>query len=242
MKLPSTERRKASQVAKRTLLIYGKPFSGKSTLADGAPVPLFLNTDGNATYLTAPYVAIKDEITQEGRMIKRTFAWEIFKSCIDELEKKENDFKTIVVDLLEDTYEYCRLYMYHKLGISHESEDGFRAWDLVRTEYLSNIRRLMNLPYENILLLSHEDTTKDITKKAGDKITAIRPALNEKCANKVTGMVGMVGRVVVDGSKRTLQFKTDDHIFGGGRLKTNVTEVPLEWAAVAKLFDEKEGK
>lgn len=242
MNLPSTERRKPGLTKKRTILIYGKPFSGKSTLADGAPVPLFLNTDGNAQYLTAPFVQIKDEIKQEGRMIKRTFAWEIFKSCIDELEKNENDFKTIVVDLLEDTYEHCRLYMYNKLGISHESEDGFRAWDLVRTEYLSNIRRLMNLPYENIILLSHEDASKDITKKGGDKITAIRPALNEKCANKIAGMVGLVGRVVVDGNTRTLQFKTDDNVFGGGRFKVNVNEVPLNWEAVAKLFDDKETK
>ena len=241
MKLPSASRRKPTATKKRTLFIYGKPFSGKSTLADGAPTPLILNTDGNAQFLTAPFIAIKDEISQEGRLIKRKFAWEIFKECIDELEKQDNEFKSILVDLLEDIYEQCRIYMYHKLGISHESEDGFRAWDMVRTEFLSNIKRLMGLPYENIILISHEDTSKDITKKGGDKITAIKPALNEKCSNKIAGMVGLVGRVVVDGDNRELQFQTDDYVFSGGRFKTTVSSVPLKWDEVSKLFDEKVG-
>lgn len=238
MELPKNERRKVGQVNKRTLWLYGRPFSGKTTLADAAPDPLMLNTDGNVTYVTAPFIPIKDEVKTAGRMIKRTFAWEVFKDAITELEKKDNTFKTIVVDLLEDTYEACRLYMYDKLGITHESDDSFRAWDKVRTEYLSTMRRLMNLDYENIILLSHEDATKDITKKSGENITSIKPNLTDKCANKISGMVGLVGRVVADGDKRTIQFKADDVVFGGGRLNTTETEIKLDWNEVVRVFDE----
>ncbi|MDV5043064.1 AAA family ATPase, partial [Faecalibacterium duncaniae] len=42
-------------------------------------------------------------------------------------EKKQNDFKTIVVDLLEDTYEACRVYICDRQGWEHESDDYFRA-------------------------------------------------------------------------------------------------------------------
>ena len=85
--------------------------------------------------------------------------------------------------------------MYDRLGITHESDDSFRAWDKVRTEFLSTIRRLMNLDYENIVLISHEDTSKDITKKSGDKITAIKPNIADKVANKIAGMVDIVARL-----------------------------------------------
>jgi phage nucleotide-binding protein len=219
--------------------IYGAPFSGKTTLADSAPDPLMLNTDGNAVYVTAPYVTIKDEVTVMGRITKRKFAWEVFKEYIDELEKKQNDFKTIVVDLVNDTYELCRLYMFDKLGITHESDDTFRAWDKVRTEYLSTMRRLINLPYDNIILISHEDSTKDLTKKSGDKISSVKPKMQDKVADAIAGMVGFVGRVYVDEGKHLLSIKNDEVIYGGGRLGINNVVIPLEWEGITKLFEQK---
>jgi phage nucleotide-binding protein len=237
MLLPSAERRQVGQTTKRKLWIYGGAFSGKTTFVDQAPAPLNLNTDGNIQFVTMQFIPIKD--TFEGR--QKILAWKVFKDTIDELERTagKNGFKTLVVDLLEDTYESCRLFMYDKLGITHESDDSFRAWDKVRTEFLSTIRKLMNLDYENIILISHEDTSKDITKKTGDKITAIKPNINDKVANKIAGMVDIVARVVVDGDVRTLEFKSDEVIFGGGRLKNiSTTSIPLVWDDLCKVYDE----
>ena len=241
MALPSTQRVDVQKTSKKKIWIYGQPYSGKTTFADQAPTPLNLNTDGNVKYVTMPRMAIKDEVTVEGRITKRKFAWEIFKEAISDLEKG-SDFETIVVDLLEDTYEACRLYMYDQLGITHESDDSFRAWDKVRTEYLSNIKRLLNLDY-NIILISHEDTSKDLTKKGGDKVTAIMPNLNEKASKKIAGMVDLVARLVVDGDKRTLNFKSDEVVFGGGRLQgVKTTEIPLSWDELCAVYDEAIGK
>lgn len=235
--LPSTNRVEIEKSSKKKLWIYGQPYSGKTTFADQAPTPLNLNTDGNVKYVTMPRLAIKDEVTVEGRITKRKYAWEIFKEAIADLEKG-SDFETIVVDLLEDTYEHCRLYMYNELGITHESDDSFRAWDKVRMEYLSTIKRLINLDY-NIILISHEDSSKDLTKKGGDKVTAIMPNLNDKVSKKIAGMVDLVARLVVDADKRTLNFKSDEVVFGGGRLQgVKTTEMPLSWDALCKVYDE----
>ena len=241
MALPSTNRVEVEKASKKKIWIYGAPFSGKTTFADKAPTPLNLNTDGNVKYVTMPRIAIKDEVTTEGRITKRKFAWEIFKEAIDDLEKG-SDFETIVVDLLEDTYEYCRLFMYDQLGITHESDDSFRAWDKVRTEFLSNIKRLLSLDY-NIILISHEDTSKDLTKKGGDKITAIQPNINEKVAKKISGMVDIVLRAIEDDGTYTLNFKTNEYIFGGGRLQGITTkEIPSDWNDVCRIYDEAIGK
>lgn len=237
MVLPKNERRTAEKPTKRTIWLYGRPFTGKTTLADHAPDPLMLNTDGNAVYVTAPFVPIKDDVEVTGRIVKKKLAWAVFKETLDELEKKQNTFKTIVVDLLEDLYESCRLYMFDKLHITHESDDNFRAWDKVRTEFYSQIRRLMNLDYENIILLSHEDASRDITKKSGESATSIRPNIQEKVSTKIAGMVGLVGRVVADGDERTIDFKADDMVFGGERLKTKLDSIPLTWEALSEAFD-----
>lgn len=218
----------------KKLWIYGEPFSGKTTLAVGAEDHYVLSTDGNAQYVTEHYKLITDEVTQTGRVTTRKPAWDVFK---DEIEKLEtgSTYKTIVVDLVEDTYEMCRVTMYKKLNITHESDDSFRAWDKIRTEYLSTMRRLMNLPYD-IILISHEDKSKDITKKSGENITAIKPNLNDKVANKLAGMTALVGRAVCDNGVYTLQIKPDEMTFGGGRLGVNNLTVPLTWADVSSLF------
>lgn len=243
MLLPENTRRKISAITKKTLWIYGAPFSGKTTLANQFPDPLMLNTDGNIKFVDAPYIAIKNLVEVEGRITKTTLAWEVFKDTIAELEKKQNDFRTIVVDLLEDLYEHCRLYMYEKLGISHESDDSFRAWDKVRTEFLSTLKRLMNLDYDNIILISHEDMSRDITRKAGEKITAIKPNIQDKLANKIAGMVDLVARVVAEDNARTLSIKPSDVVFGGGRLSVREREIPLEYDKLMAIYDDvNEGK
>lgn len=237
MILPSNKRREINKVEKRVIWIYGAPFSGKTTFANDFPDPLMLNTDGNIKFVDSPFIPIKDEVTVTGRITNRKFAWEVYKEAITELEKKQNDFKTIIVDLLEDTYEHCRLYMYHKLGIEHESDDSFRAWDKVRTEFLSTLKRLMSLDYENIILISHVDTSKDITKKGGDKISKIAPNMNEKISNKVAGMVDIVARTIAE-DNYILSFKKSEVIFGGGRLTISSDSIPLEYEELVRVYDE----
>lgn len=243
MILPSVERRQAGQINKHKIWIYGQPFSGKTTFLDKAPNPLNLNTDGNITNVTMPYVSIKDVVTVEGRVTKRKYAWEVFKEVIEELEKKQNEFKTIIVDLVEDTREMCRLYKYNELGIEHESDSGYgKGWDIIKTEYLSTMRRFFNLDYENLVIVSHEDISKDITRKNGQNITKIAPNIQESIANKLAGMVDVVARVVVeDDGERTLNFKSNEVIFGGGRLQNiKETTIPLDWDKLMEVFGTKE--
>ena len=231
MSLPSTSRVAIDATNYKKMWIYGAPFSGKTTVCDDAPTPLNLNTDGNVKNVTMARLPIKD--TLEGRQKK--LAWEVFKSAIDDLENGSG-FETILVDLLEDTYESCRLWMYKQMGITHESDDAFRAWDKVRTEYLSTLRRLINLPY-NIILISHEDMSKDITKKSGDKVTAIKPNIQDKIANKIAGMVDIVCRVVIEDDGRYLSFKSDSVVFGGGRFSLeDTTQIPLSWDAIEEFY------
>lgn len=239
MLLPKNERRNIEKIEKKVIWIYGLPFSGKTFFANKFPDPLMLNTDGNIKFVDAPYIRIKDEIIQKGRMQpERKFAWEVFKDTVEELEKKDNSFKTIVVDLLEDVYEHCRVFMCNQMGISHESDDSFKAWDKVRSEFLNTMKRLVNLDYENIVFISHEDTSKDIMKKGGDKITAIKPNLQDKVANKIAGMVDIVARCIADGNVRNLSFKTSEVIFGGGRLTVSTDEIPLDYEAFTDLYQE----
>ena len=240
MNLPKNERRDIEVSNKKKIWLYAPPFAGKTTLTDKFPDPLILTTDGNIKNVTAPYIYIKDEVTVTGRITNRKFAWEVFKEALDELEKKQNDFKTISLDLVEDTREMCRLYMYDKLGIQHESDSGFgKGWDVIKTEYLSTMRRFFNLDYDNIIICSHEDITKTITKKSGEQITRIAPNIQEAIATKLAGMVDIVARIIVnDDGTRTISFKTDSVIFGGGRLNVTGREIPCDYDELMEVYAE----
>lgn len=229
--LPKNEKRIVNVSDRVKVWVYGAPFSGKTTLADQFPDAVMLNTDGNLNSFTSPVVEIKERVN--GRQVIDT--WTVFNETITELQKG-SDFKTIVVDLVEDTFEACRRFCYTKLGIEHESDNSFKAWDYVRNEYLTTMKRLMTLNY-NIVLISHEDMSKDITRKSGDKITSIRPNIQDKLANKLAGMVDIVARVVADGTERTLNFKSDEVVFGGGRLKLNATQIPLTYDALMGVYN-----
>ncbi len=223
MILPKNERREKILNTTPDMWIYADSYVGKSTFIDQLDDLIFANTDGNTENITSPVVRIRNE--KEGRMTK--FAWEVFLDFVAELEKKENDFKVIALDLIEDLYEHCRLYMYDKLGIEHEQDAGFgKGWDMVRTEFLSTIKRLKNLGYR-IIYISKELKT-EINLKNGAKITSYAPNLPDKVANVLAGTVTLTVRAFMNNKGRFLQLAKEENIFGGGRFNFVNDICPLD--------------
>ncbi|MBV4417141.1 AAA family ATPase [Clostridium tyrobutyricum] len=241
MLLPKNERREKKIDTNPDMWIYAESYVGKSTFVDKFNDLLFLNTDGNTDNTTSPVIRIADEVKVEGRLTKRKFAWEIFLEAISELEKKQNDFKRVALDLVEDLYEHCRLYMYDKLGIEHEQDAGYgKGWDMVRTEFLSAIKRLKNLGYQ-IIYISKE-VTSEISLKNGSKLTTIKPNINDKVANVLAGTVDLTVRAYMDGENRYLQLEKKENIFGGGRFNFLVDKIALDKDEFIKALEDAQSK
>lgn len=227
MILPENKKRDVTKDIKIKMWLYGLPMCGKTYFANTFKDVIMLNTDGNIKYVDSPYIAIRDEITQNGRIKEEKLAWELFKETVDELISGGHEYKTIVVDLLEDIYESCRIYIYKKNGIDHESDAGYgKGYDLVKTEFFPTMRKLLASDY-NIILLSHEKQA-DITKKNKDTVTTIKPNISDSAATKIAGMVDLVARAINEEGKRTLKFKNDPYEFGGSRLKMQVNNIDME--------------
>lgn len=76
-----------------------------------------------------------------------------------------------------------------------------------------------------------------LTKRNGKKITTIKPNLQDKYANKIAGMVDIVGRVIVEeDDSRWMKFKTDNIQFGGGRLQFGTDKVELDYHKFMELY------
>lgn len=230
MNLPKNERREKVLNTTPDMWIYADSYVGKSTFVDQLDNLIFANTDGNIENTTNPVVRIADVIEKNGRMTTKKFAWEVFLDFVAELEKKENDFEVVALDLIEDLYEHCRLYMYDKLGVEHEQDAGYgKGWDMVRTEFLSTMKRLKNLGYR-IIYISKELKT-EINLKNGAKITSYGPNLADKVANVLAGTVTLTIRAFMNNRGRFLQLAKEENVFGGGRFNFVNDTCPLDMEA-----------
>lgn len=209
------------------IFVYGQSYVGKSTFADGVPDNLIISTDGNTDELTSPSVQIANEVTVNGRITTTKLAWQVFRELVEELEKKQNTFKYITIDLLEDLRELCRVYIWDKLKIQHESDAGYgKAYDAVTMEFNTVIKRIKAAGY-HIILISKE-VEGEVTLKSGGKYTTFRPNIQDKVANVIAGLVDISARAYVDDNgKRWLQLAKQDHVFGGGRYTFTVDKCPL---------------
>ena len=235
--IPKNERVKIDPQSHWRLWLYGESYTGKTFLANKFPNVLMLNTDGNTSEVDAPRLRIANQYEQNGRIINEIPAWVYFKSIVAGLRVDNQGYETIVLDLIEDFYEFCRQYVCKEiLHVSHESDANFKAWDMVRTEFYSVIRDLFSLPY-NFILLSQEDKSRDIMERSGDKFTAVKPNIADKVALKLEGMCTLTARVMMKGkNNRVISFKNSDVIFGGGRIEIPVEEIPCDYAPLIDIL------
>lgn len=218
MTLPKNIRREKKIDERPDFWIYGDSYVGKSTFVDQFDDLLFLNTDGNTDNTTSPVINIKDEVVKEGRITKRTFAWEQFLNVVSELETdKDSGFKAIAIDLFEDLREHCRIYVFDKNGWEHESDGGYgKGWAMVKTEFNNAIKRLKNLDYQ-IIYISKE-VKSETTLKGGAVRTNFIPNIDDKTANFTTGTVDLTIRAFMNSDGvRLLQLSKQRNVFGGGR-------------------------
>jgi len=224
------------------LFIYGASYVGKSTFYDSLDDVLFINTDGNFDMYQNPHVYIGKTVEMNGRLKIEKTAWENFLETIEELEKKQNTFKYVVLDLVEDLREHCRVYMCQKLKIAHESDSNYsKGWDMVTTEYNQAIKRLKAAGYK-VLYVSKE-VTKEVTPKGGTPYTTYNPNLAEKTANMLAGTVKLTCRVYVDEKgERWLNLRPSVHEFGGGRYNFKVDKCKLSVAELLKAINDADEK
>lgn len=226
MIIPEIKRTEVKVNITPDMWLYGGSYTGKTVFIDTFDNVLFLNTDGNTDHISSTVIRIKDEVTPSGRLVSRKYAWDVFKEVTEELEKKQTSCKTVVIDLIEDLYEHCRLYMYDKLKIQHESDATYgKGTDMVRTEFLSSIKRLKNCGYQMVLI--SKEITSEISKKTGEKITVIKPNIPDKIANVLAGTVDLTARIVAEGNERYMSFKASEYTFGGSRYSFGVDKIQL---------------
>lgn len=84
-------------VKAQRIVIYGPEGIGKSTLAAGAPAPLFLDTERGSSFLNVDRVPV----------VKASALWEALEDVLQDLKAGAFPYKTLVLDTADNLWRYC---------------------------------------------------------------------------------------------------------------------------------------
>jgi len=174
--LPTQKTPPKTSHADLTVLVYGSPKIGKSEWCSKAEGALFLATEPGLNNLEVFQVPID--------------SWQKLLTIAAEIAEGKHEFKTIVLDTVDNAYRMCAEHVCKKYGVEHESDLEFgKGYALVNSEFQRVLTKLAQLPY-GLILVSHAQE-REIETRTG-KVTRIVPTLPDKARKIVLGFVDII--------------------------------------------------
>ena len=156
----------------KMFLIWGQSMSGKTYLARQFPNPIILNTDGNGAKIPEPSIEIK--------------TFETFVQALEEIEKGDHTFETVVIDLIDDIPTMmedfiCRKNSNEKVTYTSIAEIPYgKGFGERKAIWKALCMRLSQLKY-NVIGISHL-----VEKVENDRIVQ-QPSLDQVYLNMFKG-------------------------------------------------------
>lgn len=235
MPLPKAKTKPKTDLGQFSMLIYGPTKFGKTTFASKFKDAVFLATEPGTNSLEV--------------FVDQVKSWTEFTANCKELAAGKHNFKTIVVDTVDNLYKYCSEEVCSKLNIKHESELGFgKGFSMVNNEFLRVLTRLAQLPY-GLVLISHSQE-KELDTRTG-KIKKMVPTLPEAARKIVCGLVDIIlfgeNEVIKDettgksiGLRRVWRTKTHPYYEAGDRTGRLPDTIDLDYEKFIDAFNSKE--
>lgn len=228
--LPTAKTKPATELGKQTILLYAPPKLGKSTFASQFPEAMFFECEPGLNHLEVFKVP--------------TYKWEDFLEVCKLVAKGDHNFKTLVIDTVDNAFKMCSDYVCSKHGIDYEGDLGHgKGWALVKNEWHRVLTRLASLPY-GLILISHA-LDKTIETRTGE-YTKTQPSLPDRARNVVLGLVDIIlygdsvsrkdaaGNVTID---RVLRSKPHPTYEAGDRTGRLPEVLPLDYEAFVSAFN-----
>ena len=212
--------------------IYGRPKTGKTTLAVQAPGALLLAFERG--YNALPGVIAQD-IT----------SWAEMKQVVRELKKPEvrEAYKTLIIDTVDIAADCCQKYICNQLGIDNIGDGGWtnNGWAKYKKEFEDVFRSLTQMGYA-VIFISHTKE-KSLKRKDGTEYTQITPSLQTSANSIVENMADIYAYAHperIDGEPKvvlTLRHE-DDTIFCGGRFKYIDPMIEFNYDSLVKALND----
>lgn len=222
--LPVKKTPPKQKLEEQIILLYGPPKIGKSTLASQFDNPLFLATEAGLNNLEVYQVPIP--------------TWDTFLNACKEIATGKHNFRTIIIDTIDNLFRACSEAVRKKNNIQHESDlEWGKGWQLVKDEFVRALTKLSLLSY-GLVMISHADNIEIKTRTA--KINKTIPTLPKSAREIVLGMsdiILLIESVVTDsGEQRIIRTKPSENWEAGDRTGRLPAVLPLDFKAFYNAF------
>lgn len=174
-----------------TMLVYGQPGVGKTTLGCSAPDAVLFDYDGGVQRINGahrvPTVQVK--------------SWEDTNTALQEITREMPEVKTIVIDTVGKMLDYMSDYIIRNNSRMKKSDGtlSLQGYGLRKQMFIDFIKQTSILG-KNIIFVAHEKE-----EKRGDD-TVKRPDIGGSSANDLVKELDLVGYMQMLGKERTIAF------------------------------------
>lgn len=222
MALPNQKTKPKQNLEDFIIFIYGLPKIGKSTFASKFNNPIFLATEAGLDSLEVYQIPIN--------------SWQEFLKTKEELKRGEHNYKTIVIDTVDNLFLWCNDFIMKKHLIEHASDlEWGKGWELVRNEFRRHIIDLSFFPY-GLIMISHSEEREIRKRHDPDTHTKITFTLPRNARHLISGMADMILFFDMEKDKRIIRTKPSANHDAGDRTGRLSELIPLNYNTFLEEF------
>lgn len=222
MKLPTKKKPIETDLRKFKFLIYGQPGAGKSTFASKFPDAIFIPTEPGLNFLECHTLENDDGEPMVCR------SWTDVQKAIKLIVGNDHQFKTVVIDTIDNAFEFCAQAFNVKMGLDYEGDADYgKGWKLLEREFKKTFNYLANSGF-GLVFISHEKIGQK--EERGIKRMWIDNTLGTSARKYVNGLVDFIFYAYLDDDeKRLIRTRSSLNIMAKDRTGTLPEVMPLDF-------------